>query len=571
MKIELTNKLLDELKNGKFKDEYLVYIRKSTDEANNQQNSIDYQTKEIQRYILNKGINLAKVSSENFCSSGFIIESHSGYKEDTEMQIIDGKVTFQIKRPKFKKLVELLNKGYLKGIVGLCWDRLSRNDSDNLVLKSIRKSGVDLQFVTTNYEMTSAGDLHQDIDGMMAKHHSRVTSEKVKFAISSLRAKGVYTSKAPIGYLNLGSMENKPIDVPRAKIIKRLFLKAKDGVSLADLTRYANEQGLTTTPRRRPRTFEEKMNGNFNIKENIKPIERQLHKSAVARILSNREYTGMMRNHKDQWIQCSSFEAIIPKDLFEEVQKKLKSRYVSRHSKEKDLHPFRGLMRCQTCERVYTPYIKKGNLYYYSRCPQNCTNKEKSINYKFLDESLKNRLQNMQFTEDELAQLDEAKKYEFKEIEDKRVNKCEEIESKKVKIENEIKYLLDNKLVLLQTGAMSPEEIVTKEKGLKNKLCSLEEENRLANTISSQDVDNIIKFSELLKNLVNIYDFAKPEEKDEIVRKIFSELRCSQKTFTFQTQNGFQIFESRFGLYGGRYRTRTCDLRCVKALLYQLS
>ncbi len=62
-----------------------------------------------------------------------------------------------------------------------------------------------------------------DIDGMFAEHHSRVTSEKVSLNIFNQREKGICTYKAPVGYLNIGRMDDKPIDTERAPLIKKFF------------------------------------------------------------------------------------------------------------------------------------------------------------------------------------------------------------------------------------------------------------------------------------------------------------------------------------------------------------
>jgi hypothetical protein len=61
------------------------------------------------------------------------------------------------------------------------------------------RKGIDVRFVYANYDKTSAGALHMDIDGMFAEHHSRVTSEKVRLTTWNLRERGVVTYKAPIG------------------------------------------------------------------------------------------------------------------------------------------------------------------------------------------------------------------------------------------------------------------------------------------------------------------------------------------------------------------------------------
>ena len=68
---------------------------------------------------------------------------------------------------------------------------MSRNKGDDTLIRKLMRKGVDVRFVYANYDKTSSGALHMDIDGMFAQHHSRVTSEKVSLTIKVARAKGV--------------------------------------------------------------------------------------------------------------------------------------------------------------------------------------------------------------------------------------------------------------------------------------------------------------------------------------------------------------------------------------------
>lgn len=196
-------------RNQTHKNEYLIYARKSTDDTDNQKNSIDYQTGECLRYAKNNKIIVADYSVESFCDAGVIKEKHTAYKTaDVEVNK-DGSFVYRIERTKFKQLIDALMSKQFKGVICLCWDRASRNDQDGIILKNLIKNGVDVRFVQANYDDSSSGALHMDIDGMFAAHYSRVISEKIRGANTKLWAEGKCTYKAPIGYLNQGS-DNKP-------------------------------------------------------------------------------------------------------------------------------------------------------------------------------------------------------------------------------------------------------------------------------------------------------------------------------------------------------------------------
>ncbi len=242
-----TEDIFKDLLAGEYRDGYLVYNRKSTDDTDNQKNSIKYQKAENTRFAFRQNLRIAPLTLEGFCTDGIISERHSGFKEDIELTFSsDNMVQYRVDRPKFHRLVELLSKGHIKGVIFLCWDRASRNKGDDTIIRKLMKAGVDIRFTLAQYDKTSAGELHMDIDGMFAEHHSRVTREKVSITIRNARARGLCTNKAPVGYLNLGSMEEKPFDPVRAPVIKDMFESAATGEwSLADLARYAIEQGFT--------------------------------------------------------------------------------------------------------------------------------------------------------------------------------------------------------------------------------------------------------------------------------------------------------------------------------------
>src|SRR5579871_2257252 len=249
-------KILKEIAAGKYRDRFLVYIRKSTDEPDNQKNSIPYQKAEAAKFAEREHLPVAPITLTGFCVDGVISEKHSGFKESDDLTFTkDGLVQYHIDRPKFQKLVQFLSQGRFRGVICLCWDRISRNKGDDTIIRKLMRKGLDARFVYAKYDKSSAGELHMDVDSMFAEHHSRVTSEKVRLATRNLRERGVVTYKAPLGYLNQGSMLHKPIDPDRGPIIKQLFeLCATGDWSLADLVRFAGKHGLTTRPVRRRRT-----------------------------------------------------------------------------------------------------------------------------------------------------------------------------------------------------------------------------------------------------------------------------------------------------------------------------
>ncbi len=547
--IELDEKLFKDIENGKYREFYLVYNRKSTDEPNNQKNSISYQKNQNVRFAKLEGLPLAPLTLKSFCADGVISEKHSGFKEDNELTITnEGLVQYRIERPKFQKLLMFLSRGLFKGVVCLCWDRVSRNKGDDTVVRKLMKNGIDVRFVFAKYDKTSSGELHMDIDGMFSQHHSRVTSEKVSLTIKHAREKGKCTNRAPIGYLNEGNMDYKPLDPERAPVIRRLYeLYSTGDWSLSDLARYANEQGLTTVPMRRQRTEEEKLAEEEDDDQlEIPKVSRTITQNHVHRMLTNPFYTGKVPIGNGHYGLGTSHEPLVSINLFNDVQQLLRKKKTSIHYTEKLDHPLRGVVRCGLCQRIYTPYKKKGILYYSSRCAPGCANECKNFNFDFIADKVGEQIAKLHYTEEELEEMDARSSTQISLLEERRATEFEEMERKKKKDREDLKYLRVNKIPLLKAGTYTPEAMAAEEKRLESQIASYINEEHTSEVAMIETVKDVTQLSELLKKTVPYYDFAKPHKKELVIRCIFSELHLTGNTLQPKLKKGFEAFEKRF-------------------------
>ena len=548
-KAQTEETVLKDIVAGKYRDFYLIYNRKSTDDTDNQKNSIKYQKIENARFALREHLPIAPFTLEGFATDGIVSERHSGFKENVELTFGDGNmVQYSVDRPKFYRLAELLNQHYFKGAIILCWDRASRNKGDDNILRKLMKGGADMRFTLAQYDKTSAGELHMDIDGMFAEHHSRVTREKVSLTIRNARARGLCTNKAPVGYLNEGSMEHKPLDPARAPIIKRLFEMAATGEwSLADLSRWAVEQGFTMPPMRRRRTRDEILaEEEDDVRAEIEAIHRLPTFNTIHKILTNPFYAGRVLGNDDMWVASMSHEALVSETLFNEVQERLERKNKSAHYAELLDHPLRGIARCAVCRRLYTPYPKKGAMYYGARCANGCANPLKSFNFDYIAGKVGGLMATLSFTDEELEKLDATTNTDIALFETKRHSQLEAGERKKKRIREDLAYLNTNRLMLLKTGVYTAEGFVAEEARLSLELATLCEEEVVSDASMRETVKDIIILSELLKNAAVVYDLAKPHEKERILRVIFSELTLSKSTLDYKCKKGFAALQSRF-------------------------
>lgn len=540
------------IRSGIYRNHYLIYSRKSTDEPNNQKNSIKYQKIENTQFAIREKLPIADITIKGFCTDGVISEKHSGFKEGNEITITKGGlVQYRIDRPKFQRLVQYLSRDLFKGVVVLCWDRISRNRGDDTVIRKLMRKGIDIRFVYANYDKTSSGQLHMDIDSMFAEHHSRVTGEKVRKMTESLREKGMCTFRAPIGYLNTGSMR-KPFDPERAPIIRKIFeMYATGEWSLADLARWANQQGLKTMPMRKRRTQEEILEDDNDDEIKLEATSRPILPTHIHQWFTNPFYQGKILQKDGSYIPSNSHEALVSDESAEQVRAILHTKKVSIHYEKKLDLPYRGIARCAYCHRIYTPYMQKGILYFGCRCAPGCPNANRNFSIKYFEEEIGKLLSCLSFTEDEIVQIEASMQTDVALLEEKRHKEMEVNERKKRKIREDLAYLRTHKLDLLKSGVYTPESLVEEEIRLDTKLVALQRAEEISDVSMRETMKDLIILSELLEKAYLYYENVNSWEKERLVRIIFSELEFSEKAPEFKCKKGIQALESRFVFVGG--------------------
>jgi site-specific DNA recombinase len=506
---------------------YLIYNRKSTDDAQNQKNSLSYQRSRNAAYAHQERLAVAPVTIAGFCIDGVIDESHSGYKEEEEFRIGSaGSVQYRILRPKFAQLVEMLKEHRIKGVIFLCWDRASRNAHDDLLIRKLMKLGCDIRFTDATYDKTSAGELHMNIDGMFAAHYSRVIGEKVRSAYERLRAEGRCLYPAPIGYLDRGS-DNKPLDHERAPVVKRIFeLYASGDWSFSQLAKWAREQGLTHRPSRRKRTRDEILN---NVDPRTVPkLARPVGKKTIENILKNPFYIrkvviGKDDEGRDILADSKAHPALISTSLFLSVQQTLRKRNRSVHYVDKPFFTYRGVPHC-ICGRLYTPYEQKGATYYRSRCKVGCTNPDPNLTEGDINSVIQAVMDQVALTSEELAEIQSSADSDLRGISEHRDRRFQSLHAQQRKLVADLTYLTENRITMMRMGMMGPQAIKEDEERLKISLDQVTQQIQVYSESVQEMLKFVISFSELVKNASLHFKYALDSEKREIVVEMFSEL-----------------------------------------------
>ncbi len=529
---------------GKYTDKYLMYTRKSLDDADNQRNSIEYQTQKGIAYAAEHKLPIAKVSLPGFCDKGVVREHHSGFKEQEEFEILeDGSIRQFVDRPKFLKLVQLLKQKELKGVIVNCWDRISRNETDDTLIKKLLKQGIDFHFVEASYDKTSAGALHMDIDGIFSRHYSRTIGEKVRNAAKKLRKEGRCIYAAPIGYLDNGS-DSKPFDPERAPIVRKLFeLYATGEWSYGSLARWANDQGLTTKPRRRKRTKEEIL---MNVDlETIPKMNHPVTAKHIENILKNPFYTGI-NIHNSETDVSIAHEALIPGELFYRVQRAMEKRTVTKRYPEQSEFTYRGLVRCADCSRAYSPYAKKAITYYSSRCRDGCANSKKTLSEKEIDKMVLGVLESIHLTDSELQELETVAYKELNRVTNKRNTELESLRTRHKRALDDLDYIIRERISFVRNGMMTMQQVKDEEHRLKDELSSIQHEIGTYEESTKKMLEYVVTFSDLVKNRLKDFVRFQAGEKSEVLRSIFSELSIKDGILKYHAKQGYDRLLARF-------------------------
>src|SRR3989339_1668470 len=313
-------------------DKYIIYCRKSTDEATKQVLSIESQVAELKEFA----------KSNNLFVTEIITESKTAKEPGRE---------------KFNSMLKSIEEGKANAILSWHADRLARNSVDggkNIYFLDIGKI-VDLKFPTFWFDNTPQGKFMINIAFGQSKYYIDNLSENVKRGLRQKVRNGEKPGLAPIGYLNDRNKHTIVPDPERFDFVKEMFqLYATGEYSLKALQKMMYDKGL-----------HRKTNKAYSF-------------SVIQRILQTPFYYGLFC-FKGELYQ-GVHEPAISKKLFDKVQQILKDK--SRPKKRKHSFLFRGLLSCAECGCAITAETQKGHHYY------RCTNKKQKCTQGYVREEI---------------------------------------------------------------------------------------------------------------------------------------------------------------------------------------
>jgi DNA invertase Pin-like site-specific DNA recombinase len=236
-------------------------------------------------------------------------------------------------------------------------DRLARNRLDDLTISLLlEQSGVQLVSCSENIDKSPSGKLTHGLMALIAEWYSSNLSSEVRTKVLTKVQAGGTPSRAPIGYLNVGTIENGRevrtvvVDPERAPLLQWAFEAYASGdYTLTRLTEALGVRGLTT---------------NAGPRQVSKPLQR----SRVHRMLRNSYYIGIVTWKGVQYE--GKHEPIISRRLFWAVQAMLDTNNVGEKQRQHP-HYLKGSIFCGSCgsRLCYSETVNRfGVLYRYFFC-----------------------------------------------------------------------------------------------------------------------------------------------------------------------------------------------------------
>ena len=268
-----------------------IYTRKSSEEGLEQSfNSLDAQREACEAFIISQRQEGWRALAAHYDDGGF-----SGGNMD---------------RPALKRLLEDVEAHKVDTIVVYKVDRLTRSLADFAkIVEAFDARGVSFVSVTQQFNTTSSmGRLTLNVLLSFAQFEREVTGERIRDKIAASKKKGMWMGGTiPLGY---DVKERKLIVNPEeAKFVRRLFNLYLELGSVSQVKLRLDKEKIRTKIRV---SASGKRSGGTTYS-----------RGGLYKLLENKLYLGEI-HHRGQCHQ-GEHEAIVPRDLWEKVQKQLQS------------------------------------------------------------------------------------------------------------------------------------------------------------------------------------------------------------------------------------------------------
>lgn len=273
-----------------------------------------------------------------------------------DFYIDDGYTGLNTDRPSFQRMLEDIERKKVNCIITKDLSRLSRNNFEANYLLEIYFLENNIRYISIldnvdTYKKNSNNDIIQ-FKTLINDWYSKDISRKVKSGVWARKEQGLFVgAKAPYGYMKDENNKNKLIvNKEEAKIVKRIFQMYDSGSTMGQIAKKLQDEKVYCPSYN---GFEKNKNGiygwNYSTISKILKNEFYLGNTVYGKVI-NLSYKSKKVKFvpREEWkVVANTHKAIISKELFENVQKKIK---LSQKAKtHKHTWILNGIVTCKEC------------------------------------------------------------------------------------------------------------------------------------------------------------------------------------------------------------------------------
>lgn len=386
----------------------------------------------------------ARVSTEEQAENGKSIETQirlcNKWAKENDFRIVqqfvdEGKSATTINRPGLQDmLIKCQEKGIVDAILVQDTDRLARNTTDHLNIKTIlkKKSIVVISISQPMIDDSPEGNLVDTIMAGVNAFQSQLTGRKVSKVLEEKAKMGWYPGGTPaLGYKNsdnpnpVGTLDKKiiTVDYEIAPIIKQVFeMYATGNYSAKSIAEFLNNKGLKS------------------------PLKHKIHISYAVLILKNIFYLGDFNwNNK---VYKGKHEPIISKELFDKVQEILRDHNQNATRQRKHKFLLRGFLICDVCGNRFwaEKHIKNnGNEYEHYFC-SHCK-KSSYVDKEEMENKIKKVFAKIEISKDYAEEIVEKAKDILKNTRNNQDTERRRLERRKSELEKALREAEDSRFI----------------------------------------------------------------------------------------------------------------------------
>ena len=273
-----------------------------------------------------------------------------------DFYIDDGYTGLNTDRPSFQRMLEDIERKKVNCIITKDLSRLSRNNFEANYLLEIYFLENNIRYISIldnvdTYKKNSNNDIIQ-FKTLINDWYSKDISRKVKSGVWARKEQGLFVgAKAPYGYMKDENNKNKLIvNKEEAKIVKRIFQMYDSGSTMGQIAKKLQDEKVYCPSYN---GFEKNKNGiygwNYSTISKILKNEFYLGNTVYGKVI-NLSYKSKKVKFvpREEWkVVANTHKAIISKELFDSVQKKIK---LSQKAKT-HIHTWilNGIALCKEC------------------------------------------------------------------------------------------------------------------------------------------------------------------------------------------------------------------------------